>query len=291
MEIRVDGYMVCDGDIADIFKSEGVETHRYLRGDFLVTIFHQGTTTYISDFAGSQSYNIPRNSTLMVKDNQIVHLSQNITTTDLNYVPPQGIHRAQDYDTLFEAIDDAVKLRVPNGPYTMTLSSGHDSGTIATALLRTGLDENAEVLYAVGNEDMSVLNARLTQFNKTREFKESFEEISKYCDPHVSGGHYALAKNVQHKIMLSGLGADELYVSGDFQLMRDFLRDAQRAYRQFGIQARFPLLDPKVYRAYHSLDYKLMNMERLSAKTPLFEYMKTEGFPVKLDGKSSFFLW
>lgn len=288
MNIDIKGYVVCDSDIADIYSKEGLDTHHHLRGDFLVCITEGNRTTYISDFAGTQSYNIiPRNSTVVVQDNKIIYRKDNIRTTDLFYDPPQGVQRRTDYDELFYAIDDAIKVRLPKDDFSLALSSGHDSGAIAAGLLR--LEKEPKVLYAYGKENRNILDARLFHFDDTKEFNEPLDVIKDLCDPEVNGSHYALAKNVQTKVLLSGLGSDELYTSGDFELLETFMNDAQEAYKSYDLDVRFPLLDSIVYRAYRSLDHRLIDAP--NKKKPLEMYMRSIGFPVNYNGKSSFYLW
>jgi hypothetical protein len=84
------------------------------------------------------------------------------------------------------------------------------------------------------------------------------------------------------------LGADELYKSGDFELLEQFLSDAEEAYDYYNLDVRYPLLDPNVYLEYYLLDQRLLKNNN---KYPLEVYMKSSGFPINYERKSSFYLW
>ena len=278
-KITTKGFCRSDGDLYDLYQKEGLNMHHYLRGDFLITIEDNDKTVYISDFAGSKCpFTIPRNSTIVVQDNKIVYRKDNIETTDLFYNPPQGMHRRMDYDKLFNAISDAISIRVPKEEFSLALSSGHDSGTIGAYFIIE--DRQPNILYAKGNENIDILNERLALFDNTYDFFEEQEQDS----------HELLAKNVKTNVLLSGLCADELHVSGDYELMEQFFYDAHLGYDKYGLDVRFPLCDPNVFREYKLLDGSLIG-ERGSLKLPLTVYMKSVGFPVNNGPKSSFWLW
>jgi hypothetical protein len=289
METNVKGYLIVDNGkstIDELYKREGLDTYKYLRGDFLVEIQDGNKTIYISDFAGSHSYfKIPRNSTIIIENNKVVYLKQNINTTQLYYMPPQGTPKRNDFDKFFDAIDDAINIRKTNN-CSLALSSGHDSGTIAASLLNSNSDIN--IMYANGNENLNVLHKRLKLFEEVEEFNESYNDIKALTKPERNGGHFALAKNCKTDVLLSGLGADELYKSGDFELLEQFLSDAEEAYDHYNLDVRYPLLDPNVYLEYYLLDQRLLKNNN---KYPLEVYMKFSGFPINYERKSSFYLW
>lgn len=275
--ITVKGFLVSEGNLYNLYREEYLDMHNYLRGDYLVTIEDGDKTVYISDFAGSKSYyKVPRNSTVVIEDNKMIYRKDNIHTTDLIYSPPQGQPKRNDYDKLFDAILDAVKIRIPNEDYTLALSSGHDSGVIANSCLL--LKSDPKVLYAKGHENSRVLDRRIKYFDST-EFGSNFP-----MNPHE-----LVASKSDTRVLLSGLGADELYVSQDFELLEDFFRDAHIGYDMYGLDVRFPLNDPLVYREYMLLNDDLKGT--FNHKTPFTKFMERTGFPVNYEKKSSFYLW
>ena len=262
----------CPYDILGLYEEYGLDVGKHLRGDFYIEIQDGYRTVYITDFAGTKSGGVlPRNSTIVVEDNEIVSTRSNIILSDLYYNPPQGTDKKDSYDDFFKAIDDAVSLRHQDNP-TIFLSSGHDSGTIMASLLDQNLEFN--ILTYTGQEDLDVLKKRLLlNFNHKLIFKE---DINFYVKADES--HKVLAMNTPSKVALSGLGADEMYTSTDYQLMEAFIKDAEVQYNKYNIDVRYPLLDPLVYKEYFYLDKKLRPNN--PKKIPFKCYMDSIEYPV-----------
>ena len=89
--------------------------------------------------------------------------------------------------------------------------------------------------------------------------------------------HYYLAENTSNKIVLSGLGADEYYISHDYELAEEFFIDASSQYNKFDLDVRYPLLDPNVFREYYLLS---TDLRRYPHKKPLIKYMETIRLPI-----------
>lgn len=294
MDVHIKGfvYNYDEADIANLWKKHGLNLGKRIRGDFLITLTDHSKTVYINDFAGSKTLSIPRNSTIVVENNKIVHSQPTISTTDLWYVPPQGAPKRETYNMFAAAIENAVKIRIPEGRYSLALSSGHDSGAIGAAILKLGCADRCDVLYAYGNEHIETLEARIKLFPVTKEFKESREKM--YSISSTIGSvesHTALAINTETKVLIMGVGADEMYVTQDYELMSDFFNQAELAYSHYNIEGRYPLCDPLVFREYYRLHHKL-NSNFTWLKVPFKRYLKKMKFPYNpTDIKSNFYLW
>jgi asparagine synthetase B (glutamine-hydrolysing) len=270
LNIVVKGF--CPVDVLEIWKAERLDSYRYLRGDYLVKITEDNKTIYITDFAGSQSpRQLPRNSTIVIENNEIVYCKQNWNTTKKYYIPPQGFERKSSFDDFFQAIDDAVALRCIDSP-TITMSCGHDSGVIAASALKQNLKFNALSLRSIENED--VLEKRTKLVNGT--ILDGFTEGS---------GHDFIVNFISDNVVISGLGADELYVTGDDELLAEFFADTIDLYASRGIEHRFPLSDYSVWKEYFSLDERVI---KKANKSPFKKYMEALDFPVHYGQKVSF---
>jgi asparagine synthetase B (glutamine-hydrolysing) len=261
----------CPVDVKEIYEVEGLNTHRYLQGDYCIEIYDQNKTTYITDFCGTYSAKrLPRNSTIVIEDNKIIYKADNINLSPFHY---SEIPRSSTLDQFFTAIDDAVKLRCTNYP-TILMSSGQDSGTIVASALKQDLEFNT--LTITGLEDTDIINDRLTRVKDSKVVSEW---------ENGTDSHLVAAMNAPSKIILSGLGADELYWSGDFQLMERFIAASYEHYKEYDIQMRYPLLDCKVYVQFFILKDKYKKR-----KKPLIEYLHKEFFPHKPNLKIPFYL-
>lgn len=272
LEVTVHGF--CPVDVKEIYEDVGLETYRFLKGDYCIEIVDGDKTIYITDFCGTYSaQRLPRNSTIVIRDNKIVYKRDNLNLSPLYYseLPP-----VNKIDKLFEAIDEAVKLRCSDNP-TIQLSSGQDSGTIVASALKQGFE--FQTLSISGREDLDILEQRLSMVKDPIYITQWDDNLQ---------SHEVAAQNSPTKTLLSGLGSDELYWSGDFQLLERFLHDSYKAYEKYDIEVRYPLLDPKVYVQY----FLLQNGKYISTKRkiPLMRYMESVDFPYRKDLKVPFFL-
>ena len=85
--------------------------------------------------------------------------------------------------------------------------------------------------------------------------------------------------------MLTGLGADELYTSEDYQMLEKFLFESDEFYNVKNIRRRFPLCDYNVWREYWALH---PNLRVGRHKAPLIKYMEQFDFPVYYGPKINF---
>ena len=274
LDIKVYGF--CPFNIEEIYLSEGLDTHRHIKGDYTIQIIDGYKTVYITDFAGTQTFNkLPRNSTIVVENNEIVYYKENIEISELYYKPPQGLNLRPTYDELFQAIDDAVKLRCNDS--WITMSSGHDSGVIVASALSQNLNFNTLSIKA--KEDMRVLDQRLKLTNGIL--------IDRYDD--TQHAHKIVADGLTQyscKTVLLGLGADEYFDTRDYQLATAFFKEASHYYQSHNIELRYPLLDPRVFFMYHALEPRLKYRD----KKPFRKYMQSRNFPYRKDGKIPFYL-
>jgi asparagine synthetase B (glutamine-hydrolysing) len=273
LDIKIHGF--CPFNVEEIYLSEGLNTHAHLKGDYTIEIIDGNKTVYITDFAGTQTFNkLPRNSTLVVQNNEIIYHKENLEISRLFYKPPQGMNPRGTYDELFQAIDDSVKLRCQDNPW-ITMSSGHDSGVIVASALSQGLEFST--LSVKAKEDMRVLDQRLKLTKGI--FIDEYEETKQ---PH----EIAADAIDSCKTLLLGLGADEYFDTRDYQLATTFFRESSHYYHRHGIQLRYPLLDPHVFFMYHILEPRLKDDD----KKPLRKYMQNKNFPYRKGKKIPFYL-
>lgn len=272
LEVTVRGF--CPVNVKEIYQDVGLDTYRFLKGDYCIEIIDGNKTVYITDFCGTYSAKkLPRNSTIVLEDNKIIYKRDNLNLSPLHY---SEVPRVKKLDKLFEAIDESVKLRCSDNP-TIQMSSGQDSGTIVASALKQNFQ--FKTLSISGREDQEILQQRLALFDDPIYITQWDNSLQ---------SHEVAAQHCPTKHLVSGLGSDELYWSGDFQLLERFLHDSYQAYEKFGIQVRYPLLDSKVYVQYFLLeDGKYISKKR---KKPLIAYMESLSFPCKNELKVPFFL-
>lgn len=274
IDVKITGF--CPVNVKEIYLSEGLNTHKHLKGDYTVEIVDGKKTIYITDFAGTQCVNrLPKNHTIVIEDNKIVYSKENIQTSRLYYDPPEGLQPRTTYDEFFEAINEAVKLRcTPNA--WIAMSSGYDSGAIAASALSQGL--SFKTLTVSAKEDMRVVDNRIAltkgilinRWHKSRE------------------AHEVAAHNIRRlggRVLLSGLGTDEYLETKDYHLATTFFERTQHFYTNRNIQLRYPLLDPHVFFMYHALDPRLKG-----DKKPLRKFLQSLNFPYRKKYKIPFHL-
>ena len=266
----------CPYDVERIYKEHGVLTYQHIRGDYAIEIIDGDETIYITDFTGNYAAGwLPKNSTLVLKNNRIIYKRGNHNISKLKYDPPSGLPKKDYYDDFFDAIDEAVRFRCQDA--TLLLSSGHDSGTIAASIYHQDLP--CQILSITGHENQETLHKRLVLFEDKRVVTEWDAQ---------KDSHQVAAEHIDTPIMLSGLGADELYVSFDLPLYARFLKQSLPHYRNHNIQVRYPLNDWNVFREWRLLKENLRNP--LHQKKAFTEYMHDRGFPIYKGQKISFAL-
>jgi len=276
----------CPYDILALYDEFGLDVGKHLRGDFCIEIKDGNKIIYITDFAGTKcAGKLPRNSTIVVEDNQIISRTDNISITDLYYNPPQGKEKQYSYKNFFIALDNAIAFRCKDNP-TIFLSCGHDSGSIVTGAIRQDLD--FRTLSYVESEDPEILDKRLKLNREYKCWKESDTIPKTLVKPNLpdNESHSVLASFCKNRVALSGLGADEFYTSTDNQLLEMFLKDSEEQYQKYKVEVRYPLLDPIVYKEYFYLHSKLRPNN--PKKKPFIEYMKSIGYPIYRGYKKSF---
>lgn len=287
LTVSIQGFTVqSEEDIKDFYLENGYnQLGTYIEGDYLVILKDGDKCIYVSDFAGTQSLNIPRNHTIVVKNNEIIFAKENHLMTRLYYNRENKDPQA-DLNRLFRRIDEAVKIRCVGNP-VISMSSGHDSGTIAASALSQKL--KFDIIAITGIENLTVLQDRIKLFKNATLINSDGHPLSQSASS--ISGHTLLAQSMLKagkNTLITGMGADEYLLSKDYQLFHYFRYQemVDRVYRKRNIQLRYPLLDPKVYFAYHFLqdNYKIK-------KKPLIEYMKSRSFPYADNHKRSFILF
>jgi asparagine synthetase B (glutamine-hydrolysing) len=298
VKIDVKGYVYDERGLKNLWDVYGSKMGKYIRGDFFITVSHYELTTYISDFGGTKCAGyFPRNTTLTVdQDHKTVESFDTISTTSWgHYGPPQGLDRKDSYDDLFKAINNAVAIRYPvNTTPIVALSSGHDSGTIACNLNKQNLDY--DVISCWGNENKDILQQRLDlvkgsvkmiDYHSQKDKELVLEELNDLSCSIEATSHYVISKGIQDRVLLSGLGADEMYVSQDYDLMRQFLYSSSKAYEHYNVDIRYPLLDPLVYKEFKLLIPRLQRR----FKQPFERYMVHNKYPVNKGPKVGFYIF
>lgn len=275
--IKVQIYGYCPFDVESIYREHGLHTNKFIRGDYTIKIIDDDKTIYITDFIGSQSFKwLPRNSTIVVKDNDIIYSKDNTVISPLIYDPPAGVKKKDSFEDLFEAIDESVKFRYEDNCF-ITMSSGHDSGTIVASAKHQDL--NFTTLTVSGIEYKDVIDRRLAAV-KNSILVDKWNEKRR--------AHEVAARRLAQngcKTLLSGLCADELLDTNDFQLATQFCYESQLYYDKYKINVRYPLADPKVFWEWYSLDPRMRIKKR-----PLMRYMDHRNFPFADKKKKPFTL-
>ena len=192
----------------------------------------------------------------------------------------------------FNTIEEAVEIRYPKDSIpTLALSSGCDSGVIATAL--HSLKKRFNIVAFKGTEDLKVLNERIKFLNRKATIIDRYSKATidalqnemvkfgfkkeKESGIGIATPHFALGK-VSNKILYSGLGTDELY-SNNKDLLASFLFYSNKAHCANGVSALLPLLDKNIFNIWgcFSPEYAL------EYKKPFRMYMESKGFPYALD--------
>jgi asparagine synthetase B (glutamine-hydrolysing) len=292
------GFLHNNPNLEELWATYGNRMGKHIRGDFFITVSHHELTTYISDFGGAKCAGyFPRNTTLTIDQNhKVVESFDTISTTSWgHYDAPQGLDRKKDYHDLFKAIDNAVLIRVPNDSVpVVALSSGHDSGSIACSLNKQ--DVIYDVISCWGNENKEVLqerlnlvtgSSRMVDYHSQEDKEQVLKELDNLLYPDIATSHYIISREIQNRVLLSGLGADEMYVSKDYDLMRQFLYSSSKAYEHFNVDIRYPLLDPIVYKEYRLLVPKLQRR----IKQAFERYMVHNKYPVNKGPKVGFYIF
>jgi len=249
--IRVTVYGFCPVEnIKAIYKTEGLNTHKSLIGDYTVMIKDGSKTIYITDFAGT-------------------HCPM--------WFPPQGLSQRYNYDAFFKAIDDAVKLRCTDRP-VIAMSSGHDSGCIVASAIKQNLE--FDIITITAKEKRDIIGHRAKYIEERSD--ANINVISLWET--TQNGHEIVAKHIPNRVLLSGLGADEVLTTADWQLCEEFLKQAQETY--IDIDVRYPLLDYDVFREWHRLIPELKGY--MTSKLPMTKYLEQLDFPYNKGRKIPF---
>jgi len=208
----------------------------------------------------------------------IQYCRQNFVTSNLcGYSPPQGLSQRYNYDAFFKAIDDAVKLRCTDRP-VIAMSSGHDSGCIVASAIKQNLE--FDIITITAKEKRDIIGHRAKYIEERSD--ANINVISLWET--TQNGHEIVAKHIPNRVLLSGLGADEVLTTADWQLCEEFLKQAQETY--IDIDVRYPLLDYDVFREWHRLIPELKGY--MTSKLPMTKYLEQLDFPYNKGRKIPF---
>lgn len=225
-----------------------------------------------------------------------------------------------DFKDWLKAYDNAVKKRAVDGCF-MGLSSGYDSGALASKLTQLGVDFKAYIIYH--NENKDVLDARIEALKDYSVAEMSDELWKKYYDflkgkvndkalaDHASMAvafTFDTAKKDGKSVFLAGQGGDEiisdyalypgqstfkgvwpekLYEWDNFRegMNREYLNEIEEIAEIYGIEVRYPYLDVDLVQEYLWLTPELKNK---NYKAPLFEYLTLNNVPFEKNVKRGF---
>lgn len=240
-----------------------------------------------------------------------------LTTTDWNFT--QKYH---NYDTIHEYFEQSVKLRHEQDITTYLLSSGHDSGVIVCCANK--LLKHVNTVSQMGREHEITMQKRLVLQNKPKvqlansvASDETVLEIYKHhpiesvksqTAKMISGIIELHFLKQKQKILISGIGGDELYsdyikdkksrgrvgrMNGKWPhdlrtiypwhnyentRLRYQLQRSDSVCGHYGVEARYPLLDQQVFQAWLNLSYNLRNR---GYKDWMSQYMKDHNYPMQ----------
>ncbi len=256
-----------------------------------------------------------------------------------------------DFSDWTKAFESSMKKRVGSirEKVFIGLSSGYDSGAICCELLKAKTpfkaysvigSENQKVLQErhllvtkEGNEhDLLNFTPQLRAFahqhivDNVEEFKYTIRSMSSdyneywlsLKDDNGSNGLSfisALAKRDNHKIYISGQGADELFADYGFKgkkkyphsnfgglfpedlstlfpwpsvfesSMESYLAKEEHVAGSYGLEARYPFLDPQVVQEFLWLTPELKNS---NYKSVIHNYLQENNFPMSVNEKIGF---
>lgn len=247
-EIYNHKFIKSDGEnIIPLYKKYGVDFPKYLDGEWAIALydFNNKLALFISDLfatkplwrndlecgsyeSGVGGHKIPANTI------EIVHFDgkeeiKSIHEWDLN-------QHKENYDDWIVAFEKSIQKRATKDCF-LGLSSGYDSGAIACALNKTGIDFKAYIIE--GREDRKVLEERMKLIKdfefitSTKDFKQElkwiYEDIEhfkykiKYIGPRkgdesIQNDNASVALSLicrkahqeKRKVYLSGQGSDEI---------------------------------------------------------------------------------
>ncbi len=325
-----------DGEnLIPLYKKYGSDFPKYLDGEWAIALydFNKGLAIFATDLfatkplwrkglecasyeSGVGGHKIPANTIVKVYFSGKEE-SKNIYDWDLNQYK-------ETYDDWIIALENAVEKRAAKRCF-IGFSSGYDSGTIACALLKLGVDFKAYIIK--GYEDVGVLEKRMKlipdyeyldspdDFRKEPDWIKTNVEDFKYKVPKKNlkndSASLGLSKicRMAHaegrKVYLSGQGADEIIA--DYALkphlstFKGKFPNKLFLWNNFYDGCQYSYLGKEEYVAgSHSIEtrYPFLDREVVQEflwltpelknkyyKAPIHEYLKRNNFPNSFNKK------
>jgi asparagine synthetase B (glutamine-hydrolysing) len=281
-----------------------------------------------------------------VESNQVyLYNLKNFEFIDKYQIYKFSLNQYKDsFDDWNKAFENSIKKRTENQKVLVTLSSGLDSGSICCALNKLKIDYLSRSI--IGLEDKNILekrsnlsnNSLIFNINKNSiEYRFSLYFNKKYVEPiyYVNtiipkhkifnaetkdvGGislgillHKNISKLKNTKILLSGVGGDEIYMMKKYDLnygygtlaedypenlndifpwksfngewLHNYISLMDYIGAGHSLESRFPLLDKNVVQEFLYLKPEL---KKLYIKSPLYNYIKINNYPIN-DNKIGF---
>ena len=330
-------FIKSDGEnLIPLYKEYGIKFPRHLDGEFAIALydFKNDLALFITDPFASKplwvkgiecaSYEsgvggkkIPANTCLGKK------ISTEEELFEFEYHKWDWTQWKTGYDDCLKALKTAIEKRYQPRCF-IGLSSGYDSGTIASVLL----GRNLKCYSIIASENKSIINQRANlldvevvedfDIKKEKEHLKDAEEFiyktgESYKEDYASWGlsHICrMANKENRKIYLSGMGADEII--SDYSLiptqsqfkgkfpdrlykwenfndgkMFDYLGKEECVAGSWNIETRYPFLDKAFVQEYLWLAPELKNRRY---KSVLAEYLDQNQFPYEPNKKIGFCL-
>ena len=334
-EIYNHQFFQSDGEnLIPLYKEYGIKFPRQLDGEFAIALYDFGNdlALFITDPFGTKplwrngtecasyesgvgGHQVPPNTVEGVK------ISTGEELFSFNYHKWDWTQYKETYDDWITAFEEAIRKRAAYRCF-IGLSSGYDSGAIASELFNQGVLFKGYSVF--NNENEEIIRQRKKYCLEFEEIvvnedqKLEIENVPyRYCnektvlDDKGSLGLAAICQKAHQedrKVLLSGQGADEII--GDYKFFpkqsnfqgifpkklkewqnfnggtqRDYLNKEEYVGGAFSIETRYPFLDKNLVQEFLWLTPEFKNRHY---KAPIYEYLTRNSVPFDKDIKRGF---
>lgn len=334
-EIYNHQFFKSDGEnLIPLYREHGIKFPQQLDGEYAIALYDFGNdlALFITDPFGTKplwrngiecasyesgvgGHQVPPNTV------EGVMISTGKELFAFNHQEWDWMQYKETYDDWIRAFEQAIQKRATYRCF-IGLSSGYDSGAIATELFKQGIIFKGYSVF--NNENEEIIRARkkyCLEFEEIRvdkNYKLEIEDVPyKYCNEETvlsdkaSLGLASICEKAHQegrKVLLSGQGADEII--GDYKLypkqsnfrgifpkklaewenfnggtQRDYLNKEEYVGGAFAIETRYPFLDKQLVQEFLWLAPELKNRHY---KAPIYEYLTRNNVPFEKDVKRGF---